>query len=235
MSEPATETRPAPGGKGGKKYAGLTRTQWYITGGVFAAVLGYLLWKRHQAAAAAAAGAATGGAANQGSNECTDANGNPVDCNQAFASELAGLQNSLDQLGAASGAGGGGSTDTGTVGTTPPDTVTGAPAMAAVPSGTPTTSTGGTTTATKTAGAISNLSATTTTTTAKVSWNPAANASQGYSWRVEQLNGGGIKTGTTKATSVTVSGLHPGWTYNFGIQGLPGGPGNNIHFVMKGG
>ena len=45
MSEqPIAQARPggAPPGKGGKKYAGLTRNQWIITGGVFVAVLAYL-------------------------------------------------------------------------------------------------------------------------------------------------------------------------------------------------
>jgi hypothetical protein len=241
MSEPATETRTAPPPRaGGKKYAGLTRTQWYVTGGVFAAVLGYLLWKRRQAASAAAAG--TGGTVNQGSNECTDANGNPVDCNQAFASELAGLQNSLDQLGAQSGGGGsagGYGGGTGTVGTIPPDTMgTGATAVTQ-PAATPVTSTGSTATATKTAaktaGAISGLAASNVTKTSfKASWKAAANAT-GYAWAVRDLaSHTQVKSGSTNATSVTVSGLKSGIDYNFGVQGLPGGAGNNIHVRTTG-
>lgn len=228
MSDQPTAAARPPAKAQGKKYAGLTRSQWLITGGVFAVALGYILWKRHQAAAAAAAGTGTA-ATNQGSNECTDSNGNPVDCGELQASELAALQNQLDQLGAASGAGGSG--DTGTVGTSP---ATGT--STTQPAATPTTSSGGTATATatKTAGAISNLQASAVTkTTAKVSWNPAANATGGYSYKVTELNGTLVKSATTKSTSVSLSGLHPGWSYNFGVQGLPGGAGNNIHFSTK--
>ena len=66
-----------------------------------------------------------------------------------------------------------------------------------------------------------------------MSWNKAAGATQGYAYKVTQLNGGVAGGGNTTATSVTVGNLHPGWTYNFGVQGLPGGPGNNIHFTTK--
>jgi hypothetical protein len=83
----ARATRPpaARPGTPGKKYAGLTRNQWFIAGGVFAAALAYILWKRHQASTAAASQSPT----SAGSNECTDANGNPVDCGELTASELA--------------------------------------------------------------------------------------------------------------------------------------------------
>jgi hypothetical protein len=239
MSEQPVAAPPRPGGKApGKKYGGLSRNQWFIVGGVFAAALGYILWKRHQASAAAAS--TSGGTTNQGSNECTDANGNPVDCNEAFAQELAGLQNAMDQLGAQSGGGGssGGGGWAGSPGTSPagtiPDTTTGAPAVSQ-PSATPVTSTGttaGTTkTAPKTAGSISNLQASAVTKTSfKASWQAAANATGGYSWVVRDLaSHTQTSAGTTKSTSVTVAGLKSGTDYNFGVQALPGGAGDNIH------
>ena len=236
MSEQPTATAQRPAGArgpAGKKYAGLTRNQWFIVGGVFVAALGYILWKRHQTSTAAASTAAT----NQGSNECTDQNGNPVDCNQAFASELADLANALDQL-QAQGGGAGGSGVTGTVGTVPsttPDTVSGAPA-ATQPSGTA-TSTGGTTAtktapaAAKAAGAISGLKASNVTKTSfTASWNAAAGATGGYAYIVRNLaNHTQTTSGTTRSTTVTISGLQSGVDYNFGIQGLPGGAGDNIH------
>lgn len=236
MSEQPTAapTRPPPGA-GGKKYAGLSKTQWYITGGVFVAVLGYLLWKRHQASAAAGSTAPT----NQGSNECTDANGNPVDCNEQFAQELAALQNSVDQAlgqqggtggGSAGGYGGGGTTGTGTG--TVDGGATGMGTTTSVAPGTPTTSSGATTTkaAPKTAGTISGLAASNVTKTSfKASWKPAANATS-YSWVVRNLaSHTQTSAGTTKSTSVTVGGLKSGVDYNFGIQALPGGAGDNIH------
>ena len=225
----------------GKKYAGLTRNQWFITGGVFVAVLAYLVWKRKQAAASSS----STGASNVGSNECTDANGNPVDCNEAFAQELAALQNQLDQAQGQAGGGSAGSGGGGTIGgyggpgTT--DNGTGATSTA-TPAGTPTTSTGTTSTGTatkaaapKTAGAITGLSASNvgkTSFTAK--WNPAANASQGYSWVVRDLaSHTQTSAGKTNSTSVTVSGLKSGIDYNFGIQALPGGAGDNIHVRTK--
>lgn len=82
------------------------------------------------------------------------------------------------------------------------------------------------------AGAISNLQATVKGTSATVRWNPATGATQGYAYELSELNGTVNARSTTKATSVSFSGLHKGWTYNFGIQGLPGGPGDNIHIVI---
>lgn len=79
----------------------------------------------------------------------------------------------------------------------------------------------------KAAGAISNLAATPNASGFTAHWNPAPNVSQGYAW---QVTGGGItKSDTTKSTSVSVGGLKAKTVYNFGIQALPGGPGNNIH------
>ena len=83
------------------------------------------------------------------------------------------------------------------------------------------------------AGPISNLQASNVTKTSfTVNWNPASNAT-GYKWDVKQMNGVDVKSGSGSSTNAKISGLHPGWTYNFGVQGLPGGPGNNIHITTK--
>jgi hypothetical protein len=83
------------------------------------------------------------------------------------------------------------------------------------------------------AGAISNLQPSAVTRTSfTVRWNPAHGATHGYAYNVTQLNGKSVKKGTTKTTSVSVTGLHPGFTYNFGVQALPGGPGDNIHVAL---
>lgn len=89
------------------------------------------------------------------------------------------------------------------------------------------TSTGGGTGGT-TAGAISNLRVTGYDHTGvSFAWNSAPGATQGYAWK---LTGQGItRSGTTTATHVSVTGLTKAGVYNFGIQALPGGPGNNIH------
>jgi hypothetical protein len=79
------------------------------------------------------------------------------------------------------------------------------------------------------AGAISNLTVTASGTSVTARWNPAKNATQGYKW---DLTGPSSHSGTTKSTSATVTGLKAG-TYNFGIQALPGGPGNNEHVTVK--
>jgi hypothetical protein len=86
---------------------------------------------------------------------------------------------------------------------------------------------GGGVTGSKSAGPISNLQVTGYNATGvSFSWNPAPGATQGYHWA---LSGNGIsKSGNTSNTHVSVTGLKKG-VYNFSVQGLPGGPGNNIH------
>jgi hypothetical protein len=240
MSEqPTAPPRPGPPGAGGKKYGGLSRNQWFIVGGVFFGALGYLWWRRRQAAAA---GNATQTPTSAGSNECTDANGNPVDCGELTAQELAAIQNQLDQLQGQAGGSGGGSSGGGY---SIPDmsgatgAATGTSTTTANPAGTPTSSSGttssGTATAAKTAGPISGLTSSAVTKTSfKASWNAASNATGGYSYAVRNLaSHTQVTAGTTRATSVTVSGLKSGIDYNFGIQGLPGGAGANIHVRTK--
>lgn len=214
----AAPARPKPPGK---QYLGLSRNQWFLVGGVFVAAVGYILWRRHQAAKSSSSSTTTS-------------------TSTATASELAALQNELDQLqsqgfGSSGGFAGGGGT-AGTGGPAAYSTTTATPAGTPTASnGTTSTGTGATATATK-AGPISNLQASNVgTTTATIKWNPAANASGGYAYKVTQLNGTVVKSDSTSSTSVSLSGLHPGWTYNFGVQGLPGGFGDNIHFSTKSG
>jgi len=82
------------------------------------------------------------------------------------------------------------------------------------------------------AGPVSNLQPSSeTASSVTVHWNTVKGATQGYAWN---LTGNGVsKHGTTKGTSVTVTGLASKKTYNFGVQGLPGGPGDNIHVTTK--
>ena len=227
MSEqPTAAARPprAPG----KTYAGLTRNQWLIVGGVFIAAVGYILWKRHESSKSSA----------------SSSTATATSTSTATSEELAGLQDEIDQLLAqqystatATGTSGGGTT--GTTGSTGTSTSTsGTSTKTSTGTSTKTSTTTATSTSTapakKTAGAISNLVVTATgKTTAKATWNKASNATGGYAYKVTQMNGKVVKTGNTAATSVSISGLTAGWTYNFGIQALPGGPGNNEHFTTK--
>lgn len=117
-----------------------------------------------------------------------------------------------------------GSTGSGTSGTTTTTT-----------SGSGSGSTGTTTTpgAPKAAGAISNLQAYSVTSTGfTAKWNPASGATGGYAWEVNELDGTVSGKGNTSSTSFSISDLHPGWTYNVGVQALPGGPGDNIHVTL---
>ena len=91
-------------------------------------------------------------------------------------------------------------------------------------------------TTTGAAGALSNLQAYNVTRTgATVKWNPDQNNRGGYSYSVMVAKnwpkGPAVRSGVTAGTSVTITGLKPGTTYNFGVQGLPGGAGDNIHFT----
>ena len=221
MSEQPTATATRPPAGGGKRYLGMTRTQLLIVGGVFVAALGYILWKRHESSSSSSKASTT----------------TATSTSTATSEELAGLQDELDQLLAQQYST---STATSTSGTSGTVGTTGSTGTATSTTGTTTKTSTSTTTATsttapakKTAGAISNLVVTATgKTTARATWNKASNAT-GYAYRVTQMNGKLVKSGNTSATSVSLSGLHAGWTYNFGIQALPGGAGNNEHFTTK--
>src|ERR1700677_1999519 len=92
--------------------------------------------------------------------------------------------------------------------------------------GGPNTGQTGTTPATgsKTAGPISNLEPKRASATSiKATWHAATGATGGYKGA---LTGPVNKSGTTKSTGVTVTGLKKG-SYNFSVQALPGGFGDN--------
>lgn len=246
--EPRTAASPRPKASQGPKHAGLTTSQWGIVGVGLAGVAGIILIVRKRKASSAASSATTTANTAQATGSCAD--GSTVPCgglcpdgtapsgcstisNSTLQTELGDLESQLAQGG---GSGGGGGL---TSGGTP------APASAATTTGT--TGTTGTSTATATtaktttstapaaakAGAISNLQASKVgSTTATVSWNKAANASQGYAWRVTNLKTGDVThSGNTMSTSVNLTGLGSKTSFNFGVQGLPGGPGDNIHFT----
>lgn len=59
-------------------------------------------------------------------------------------------------------------------------------------------------------------------------WHAASNATGGYAWK---LTGPQNESGNTMSTVVTIHNLKKG-TYNFGIQALPGGKGNNGHVTV---
>jgi Fibronectin type III domain len=240
-AETRTRAEAAPKG-GGKKYAGLTGMQWGIVGVVTIAGIGFILWRNSRkktAAASASASATTTTSTAQPTGSCDD--GSTVECgglcpdgtspsgcssitNSTLQTELGDLESQLAQGGGGSGGGG---YYTGSGGT---------PATTAAPAAPAAATTAKTTTSTAAkAGAISNLQASGVgKTTAKVAWNKAANATS-YSYKVmpaaDYPSGPVTKSGTVTGTSVSLSGLKSGTTYNFGVQGLPGGPGDNIHFT----
>jgi Fibronectin type III domain len=141
-----------------------------------------------------------------------------------------GYPPSLNLSGASGTSGGstgtGGAGDSGTGGTSPAGT-----GSAGTGSSTPPASTGG---GSASAGAISNLQAYNVTKSSfNVRWNAAQGATQGYEIIVSQLNGAIVKRVPRQSgTSLAVTNLHPGWTYNVGVQALPGGAGDNIHVSL---
>lgn len=94
-----------------------------------------------------------------------------------------------------------------------------------------TTTTSGTTgtTTTAKAGSITGLKARGGNTSAAFSWNAAPNATQGYHYVLTKPGGAVEREGNTTSTSVQLNDIPKGVTYNFGIQALPGGVGDNIH------
>ena len=235
MSTPSTAAVPpkAPG----KKYAGLTRTQWIIGGVAFAAALGYLLWRRHQAASAAAASTAAG----TSTSDCTDASGNSIPCSDQAggAGDLSSLEDELDTLlageGAAGGGSGAGTTTAGTTGTT--GTTTGTSAS-------PGTATA---TATGNGGPITVIPSGLHTTmvsknSAQIQWNPVTPPAgqgplTGYNVACYDSSGktvnGPFKVGTTVAN---IGGLKAGTAYHANVWADPaatGGPHATVSFTTK--
>lgn len=226
----------------GKKILGLSRGQAIGVGVVGLALVGFLLWRaRKKAQAAQQSTTSAGGGCPDGSSP--DANGNCPQTSQDFSGALETLQSEIADLqGAMAGAGAGGSGG-GSIDGTGAGSVTAATGTSTVPPTTaPATTTSPTTpgaTAAKapvSAGPISNLRATQTGTTSfTIAWNPATNATGGYAYVVRDL-ASHTQVGpahTTRATSATITGLKSGTDYNVGLQGLPGGPGTNIHVRTK--
>ena len=192
----------------------------------------YLLYRSRKKAAAAQQQQQTS-ACPDGS--APDASGNCAQTGQDWSGAIATLQTEIADLqgamaGAGAGASGGGGGGTG--GPIPPVIQPNPPPIQ--PGGPPVPPPGGGG-GFKPAGPVSGLQATATTTSGfTMRWNPASGATQGYAWGVRDLASHTQgPSGTTKATSVSVSGLKSGIDYNFAVQGLPGGPGANIHVRTK--
>jgi Fibronectin type III domain len=85
------------------------------------------------------------------------------------------------------------------------------------------------------AGHIANLRASSVGKTSfTVRWSPATGATEGYAYIIRDLETHSeVHSGYTKGIVLTVRGLTADTEYNFGIQGLPSGPGSNIHIVTK--
>jgi hypothetical protein len=229
MSEP-TAAAARPKKPPGKKTAGLTRNQWIVVGGVFAAALGYILWRRHEASKTASATTST--SASTSTSTATLA---------AIEEELAELANQQGGGGGGFSSGGGGttvSTSTGTGGVATSTTT-----------GTKTSTTTGTPTAPAAGGPITVIpiglhTTAVNTTSVQVAWTApsvpsgqgpltgygcevylASGQSEGSSWTVPKTqlyaNAGGLKTGTT---------------YHLNVWCLPaksGGPHASVSFTTK--
>jgi len=222
---------PKPGSK--KKILGMSRGQAAGLGVVAVGGIIFLIWRARKNAAAASTAASAASTCPDGSTP--DANGNCPQDSTDFSGALETLQSEIAALQGAGAGGGGSDGSAGTVAgstgttTTPPAAATTAPASsstAAAPK--PATA--------ATAGPIAGLRATSTGTTSfTVAWNAAQGATGGYSYIVRDL-ASHTQAGpahTTKGTSATVTGLKSGTDYNFGIQALPAGAGNNLHVRTK--
>ena len=233
MSEPTTQAAQPKG----RKILGMSQGQLLIVLGVALVGGAYLLWRRNKSKQAQqqAASACPDGSA-------PDANGACVQSGQDWSGAIATLQTEIADLqGASAGAGGAAGATSGSAGSTEGGgfgTPGGGTSTTLAPSP---ASTGGQASGYHAAGAISNLQQTgRTSRSISIRWNPALNTRLGYRYVLSSIPAGHptaraphagqpVKSGQTTATSVRLTGLKPRTTYNFGIQALPGGPGNNIH------
>lgn len=220
-----------PGQRGqGKKILGLPRGQAIGLGLVALGGLAFLLWRARKNAQAAQQQAQTSSCPD---GSTPDANGNCPQNSQDWSGAIDTLQSEIAALQGAQGAGAGGGT-AGSVGAAT-GTSTVPPTTAPVTTG-PAPSTQAPPPKTGTAGPVSNLQATQTGSTSfTVRWNPASGATGGYEYIVRDLASHQPvgQPHRTKSTSATVTGLKPRTDYNFGVQGLPGGPGDNLHVRTK--
>jgi Fibronectin type III domain len=199
------------GGGGERKILGLKPKTAMIGGGiVLALAIGYLLWKRSQASAAATTAAAD-------TTGTTDTSGSGID----YGGELSVIQSELEDMLAAEGTEP--STGTGTGSGTGTGTGSGTGSGSGSGSGGGTgTKTGPPPTATKPAkpGMPSGVHATKTTANAvTLAWNKAPNAT---SYRVRATYQGKLvgSQQTVNGTSATISGLHPDHTYTFHVASV---------------
>jgi len=242
VSEQPGEARPAAGTARppqGKKILGMSRGQAIGLGVVALGGLAFLIWRARKNAQAAQQAQQ---AATCPDGSTPDANGNCPQNSQDYSGAIDTLQSEIAALqgamagGSAGGAAGGISGATGTPTTVDGTTgATGAPAPASAPasagpSGPPAKA------PPAAAGPVSNLQITSTGTTGFAArWNAAQGATGGYEYIVRDLAthqqvGGPHQT---RGTIAVVSGLKSNTDYNLGVQGLPGGPGANIHVRTK--
>ena len=230
MSQPATEP---PGGgqrpRQGKKVLGMNRGTAIGVGVVGLAVIVIVIIRLRSKAASSSSTTAAPSTGSCPDGSTPDANGNCPQDSTDFSGQLANLEAEIAALQGAGASGGGGSA--GSVGAATGTTTT-APAPAATTTTTPATTPA---TAPKAAaGPISNLQPVTTgTTTATIRWNAAQGATGGYVYQYAEVGKGEGTPHPTRATTATLTGLKPKTTYNFGVQALPGGAGNNVHFTTK--
>lgn len=204
---PAVDTPAPPSPERPSRVTGSSRTTWYVLGGAFVVALGLLWWRHHQQSAASSSATATGQGAATGS--CTDANGNPVPCEEMagidYSGQLSTMQTELESLLAAEGS------STGT--TTPPPSSGGTTTTTTAPTQAQTYKAPGSVKASKIgAGSM------------RVTWSLAGQPSPApasYTIAAYQLNGKlaaeqtiSVPDQTAGTSGGTISGLHSGWCYN---------------------
>lgn len=211
MSETAPERTPTAK-PSGPKIAGIDRRTAIVFGVALLGAVGYFLWKRHSSAAkpAATTGAATG--------SCTDANGNPVPCEQMagidYAGQLSVIQTELESLMAAQG----NDTDK----TTPPPAVN--------PGGPPQ---GGTTTqlAAPKALSVTKLNRVGNQASAQFAWDDVTGATN-YTCTVYLGSNNKAVTGPfqTNGPLANAGNLKPQTSYRVCVNANPGGPKSCTYF-----
>lgn len=201
MSSPAPESTPVSKA-GGPKVLGMPRQTVIIFGVALAVAVGYFLWKRRGASAAAANPNAQKGM----SGECTDANGNPTPCVDMagvdYAGQLSVIQTELESIAAGQGSAASPPATAPTGTTAPPPAATQVQQYPMVPF-----------TAKKL-----NSNTIQVTFSALTSPTPAPGS---YTIEAWQLNGKVAAQQTITAPdttggkgSATINGLHPAWCYN---------------------
>lgn len=219
----------------GKKILGLPRNQAIGLGLLGLGGLAFLLWRARQNAKKAAQ--------QQAASPCPDgstpdANGNCPQNSQDWSGAIDTLQSEIAALQGAQGGGGsgGGGSAGGVAGSTGTPTTDGGTTGATVPAPSGTPLPGPAPRPAAAAGPIAGLQITSTGTTGFAArWDPAQGATGGYQYIVRDL-ATHQQVGAphhTSGTIAVVSGLKSKTDYNLGVQGLPGGPGANVHVRTK--